>query len=77
MKTSLMNCCMLVLVLPTTVDAQQAAILKVKPGRAAVVKLSLATKQTEQAIAVAAGAFTRGEFARQWWQAIQKLPEKP
>jgi len=45
--------------------------------RAAVVKLSLATKQTEKAIAPPAGALTRAEFARQWWQAIHKLPEKP
>ena len=44
--------------------------------RAAVVKLSRATQEANASPAVPAGEMTRGEFARQWWEAIRLLPEK-
>lgn len=45
--------------------------------RDAVVERSLATKQYDSAPQPPEGDLTRGEFARQWWDRIQDLPDVP
>ncbi len=43
----------------------------------AVVGLSLATKNVVQTPIPPGGELTRGDFARQWWRTIERLPERP
>ncbi len=45
--------------------------------RMEVVARSLATKRVDKAPSVPTGAMTRGEFARQWWERLAGIPERP